>query len=236
MAELVNRTQPGVPLALFPAGTSNLLARHVGLRLNPDSMADLITHGSIIRLDAGRAGDRLFLLMISCGFDAEVVRHIHADRHANGGHISYWSYFKPILQSIRSYQCPEMRVYCDDARDGLEKEPLRARWVIAQNLPTYGWGLRLAPRADAHDGQLDLYAFDRGSFLDGLWYAAAAQVGQHERLPDCVCRRVRRLRIAADEPVAYQLDGDPGGYLPVEIEVLPERVTLMVQPTASIRG
>ena len=34
--------------------------------------------------------------------------------------------------------------------------------------------------------------------------------------------------IRADEEVAYQLDGDPGGMLPVEIEVLPGRVTLIV--------
>jgi diacylglycerol kinase family enzyme len=36
------------------------------------------------------------------------------------------------------------------------------------------------------------------------------------------------LRIAADEDVPYQLDGDPGGMLPVEVEVLPGRVSLLV--------
>jgi diacylglycerol kinase family enzyme len=28
--------------------------------------------------------------------------------------------------------------------------------------------------------------------------------------------------------VPYQLDGDPGGFLPLDIEVLPERLTLWV--------
>ncbi len=48
--------------------------------------------------------------MVGCGFDAEVVHRLHATR---GGHISMWSYSKPIFESIRSYQYPELRAYCD---------------------------------------------------------------------------------------------------------------------------
>jgi diacylglycerol kinase family enzyme len=47
-------------------------------------------------------------------------------------------------------------------------------------------------------------------------------------MSDCVMRQAGRLRITAKEPVAYQLDGDPGGVLPLDVEVLPERVTLVV--------
>ncbi len=38
----------------------------------------------------------------------------------------------------------------------------------------------------------------------------------------------RRVRIESDRPVRYQLDGDPGGMLPLDIEVLPGRLTLVV--------
>ena len=31
-------------------------------------------------------------------------------------------------------------------------------------------------------------------------------------------------------PVAYNLDGDHGGYLPVDIEIVPNRLTLMAPP------
>jgi diacylglycerol kinase family enzyme len=41
------------------------------------------------------------------------------------------------------------------------------------------------------------------------------------------------LRIESDEPVPYQLDGDPGGLLPVDVEVLPERLRLVVTPAAA---
>jgi diacylglycerol kinase family enzyme len=231
-AELVNRTNPGVPLALYPAGTSNLLARQLGLPADPESVCRMVAAGHLVQLDSGRASGRLFLLMVGCGFDAEVVRKVHAARAARGGgHLSYWSYLKPILQSIRSYQYPELRVYCDQQDGGsgeLRSAPISARWAFVFNLPRYGWGLRLAPRAMASDGVLDLCTFGGGSVCRGLWYTAAAQLGRHERLADCQTRQVQRVRITAEEPVAYQLDGDPGGLLPVEIEAVPGRVSLLV--------
>ena len=45
--------------------------------------------------------------MVGCGFDAHVVRGLHAQRR---GHIRHTTYIKPILASIRSYEYPEMRV------------------------------------------------------------------------------------------------------------------------------
>jgi len=36
--------------------------------------------------------------------------------------------------------------------------------------------------------------------------------------------------VAATRPAAFQLDGDPGGELPVEIRVLPARLRLVVDP------
>ncbi len=42
--------------------------------------------------------------------------------------------------------------------------------------------------------------------------------------------RARRVRFASAATVHYQIDGDPGGTLPVEIETLPNRLTLIVPP------
>jgi len=233
-SELVNRTEPGVPITLLAAGTANLLARYLGLSGKPEDVCETIAAGNLRRLDAGTASGRIFLLMVGCGFDAEVVRRVDARRQTSrqGGHIGYSSYVKPIFESIRSYEYPAIRVYCDEQCDGSAESPtsgLVVRWAFVLNLPRYGWGLPLAPAAVGTDGLLDLCTFERGSLWSGLRYAAAAQFGgRHRRMTDCVIRRARRIRITAAVPVAYQLDGDPGGHLPVEIEVLDRRLTAVV--------
>ena len=230
-AELTNRTEPGVPISLLAAGTANLLAKHFRLSGKPEELCRTIAAGHLHRMDAGRANGRLFLVMIGCGFDAEVVRQVHEYRESSnrrGGHIGYATYLKPVWRSVRSYRYPEIQVYCDGP-DGEAGETLRAHWAFASNLPRYGWGIPLAPKAEGNDGQLDLCTYGGGSLLRGLVFAMAAQFGGwHQKLPGCRMVRTARIRFTSDEPVAYQLDGDPGGVLPVEVQLLPERLTLLV--------
>ena len=231
-AELVNRTEPGLPICLFPSGTGNLLAGYLKLPDSPQRVCRAIEQGSLLKMDAGLASGRIFLLMASCGLDADVVYEVHRRRHrVSGGHLTRWSYVKPILDAVRSYQYPEIRVYWDRAtgvQGEQDSDALCARWVFVSNVPPYGWGMRLVPWAVGTDGELDLCTFDGGWLWNGLRYLAAAQLGWLRHLRDCRVARVTRLRIASDRPVMYQLDGDPGGWLPLEIEALPGRLTLVV--------
>ena len=88
---VVNSIPVGVPLAILPLGTENLLAKYLQIPPDPERVADLICAGRTVPLDAGRANGRIFLLMVGCGFDAEVVRRLHAARE---GHISHLDYAK----------------------------------------------------------------------------------------------------------------------------------------------
>jgi diacylglycerol kinase family enzyme len=200
---------------------------------SPEEVAEVIAAGSTVLHDAGRACGRLFFLMVSCGFDAEVVRRLHEDRT---GHIRHWSYFKPIWQTIRSYEYPELRIYCDPhdraagVSDGHPAEPIRARFAFAFNIPKYAFGFQFAPDAEGDDGLLDVCTFRRGSFGHGLWYLVNVVFGRHRRLADCSTIRVRRIRIEADVSVPYNLDGDFCGFLPLDVEIIPERLTLLVPP------
>jgi len=231
MAELVNRTDPGVPIAILPAGTANLLSQHLGFHRSVAQWVEAIARGRTIRLDAGRANGRLFTLMLGCGFDAEVVRELEAGRT---GHIGRFAYFRPIARALAHYGFPKMLIYCDDCKvateDTTPAEPFEAGWLFAFNLPCYGGGFRFAPASDGRDGLLDVCTFRQTARWHGVRYFAALVLRSHRRLADCRFLRTGRLRIDAEDKVPYQLDGDFAGYLPVEVEVLPERLTLVIPP------
>jgi diacylglycerol kinase family enzyme len=232
-AELVNRTEPGTPLAILPAGNENLLARHFGIGPTPEECFHTLVAGHVQRFDAAQAGDRIFLLMLGCGFDADVVRRVHLDRR---GHVQSLNYLWPIMESIRNYDYPDLRVYWDDETEGKngsnEAAETVLHWLFAFNLPGYGAGLQIAPEADGNDGMLDVCTFRQGGLLQGLRYTAAIYLGMHREISDYGHRRVRSLRITSPGQVPYQLDGDPGGFLPVEVKVLPQRLTLILPQTA----
>lgn len=230
VALLANKTPPGAPLAILPLGTENLLARHLGLAADPAALAKVIDDGCTHSFDMGDAGGRLFSLMAGCGFDAEVVRRLHTERKGNIHHLSY---LKPIVEAIRTYEYPELRVrYAlaeSDRQTNELTEELTARWVFVVNVPRYAGGLNLAPGAAGDDGLLDVCTFREGSLWNGLVYLGGIMLGQQESMQDYTHIRTRRLTIEASAPVPFQLDGDPGGTLPVEICVRPARLTLLVR-------
>ncbi len=226
-AAVVNIIPRTAKLAIFPLGTENLLAKHLQLTNDPVQAATIIDDGRTVQLDAGMANERLFLVMLSCGFDAAVVMNMHQVRT---GHINRWSYAKPIWWAIRSYNYPMIEVRC---LDGDQSEPASQNvhsnaWVFAFNLPRYAAELSFCPQAIGDDGWLDVCTFKRGGLWAGLGYLWRLWRGKHQQLKDFRHVRSRKFRLTAPQPVPYQIDGDPGGYLPLDIEVLPNRLTLIV--------
>ncbi len=227
-----------VPLLALPLGTENLLARYVGQSPDPADVRRTLDEGVTIELDLGRAGDRYFLLMISAGFDAEVIRSLHKDRRGN---ITRRSYYLPTLRTIRGYGYPEMQLYCRDAASGgvahSDGEPLRCRWLFGFNLPLYALGIPLASEAVGTDGLLDMVAFERGGLSSVARYLWHVLRSSHGRLADAAQLRCRRFRLESGgvPDVAYQLDGDFAGTLPVDVEVLPRQLRLFVAREAAGR-
>ncbi|MEM6798202.1 MAG: diacylglycerol kinase family protein [Planctomycetota bacterium] len=228
---ILNETPPGTPIGVVPAGTENLLAKYTGLRVTGGEIAGLLERGVVVQMDAGCAGDRLFALMISAGFDAEVVRKVHAHRDGN---ITHLAYAKPILDAVCTYPYPAMRVSWTD-RDGAEQQTT-GRWVFGVNLPRYAQGLPIVPEASGVDRLLDVCVFRRGGTAAGLWYLWNILRRRRQKVESVTTARCGRFRIESDEPnVAYQLDGDPGGVLPVEVSVAPCRLSLLVSRSAAER-
>ena len=212
IGDVVNRF-PGVPLATLPLGTENLLAKYLGIQPSGVQVAELIANGSRRTLDLGQLNGRRFTLMASCGFDAAVLQRAHATRRGN---IHKWDYLPPIWHAFRKYEHPPVRVFVND-----EPQPRIARLLLAFNLPRYAYGIPFAPQATAEDGELDLCLFERGSTFQMVRYLGHVLAGRHQLLPDVTCLRASRVRIEADVAVPWQMDGDPAGFTPVTLEVLP---------------
>lgn len=222
---VVQKTPEGTVIAPMPMGTENLVAKQFGISSKTGPMIDTLMRGETVAIDAGVANGRLFLVMVTCGFDAEVVRAMHLTRR---GHISRLSYLGPTLRAIRRYRFPELTV----AIQG-EESPVVCRWAMAFNLPRYAASLAIEPEAVGDDGRLDLCAFQNGSVLGGFRYLAGIVLKRHSQWPDVIRRSFTNCEVSAPVPVAYQIDGDYGGKLPVKIGVLPGRVRLRLPPTGA---
>src|SRR5260221_12235374 len=66
-------TGTGVPLAIIPMGTGNLLARNIGLPAGLDEALAVALGGADRAIDAGRVNGALFVVMAGLGLDARML-------------------------------------------------------------------------------------------------------------------------------------------------------------------
>lgn len=217
--EVINRA-PGAPVVAFPLGNENLLARHFGFNRSTRRLASIIASGNLQRIDLARAGSRLFSTMASAGFDAEVVHRVHRHRRS---HINKFDYLRAILQTVWTHSFSEIEVEIEET-----SEVLRGSLALIFNLPRYALGLDIAPRASESDGHLDLYVFERPGLLPLMAYFAAILGKYHERLAKVQHRRVKSVFMRSQDPIYFQMDGDPAGMLPISIRIAPQALPLIV--------
>ena len=229
VGDVLNR-YPGCPLTILPLGTENLLARYLGIPGCGRSVGEIIAAGHVRTVDLATIGERRFSLMASVGFDAEVVHRLDAIRT---GHVRRASYLKPIWDSLRSYQYPDLRIRLDD-----DPQTYTAKLTMVVNINAYALGIQPAKSARDNDGLLRVLLFERGSTFQMLRYFYKVMRGKHESLADIRTLRASRIHVESDVAVPVQIDGDPAGMTPVDIRVLPAAAQIIAPPsktTAAIK-
>jgi diacylglycerol kinase (ATP) len=206
-----------VPLAVWPDGTSSVLAQELGLPGSLELLADVIAAGATRRVSVGRAGERYFVLMAGVGLDADAVRAIHPGMKPLTGEGAYWM---AGLRQLTDWRPVHFLVEVDGTQHS-------ATFAVVANAPCYGGGLRFAPEASMDDDVLDLCLFDSIQRHRFAQYLAAAFSGAHLDLPDVTYLRTRRALAHGPESRFVQVDGELLGPLPVSFECVPAALSLV---------
>lgn len=206
------------PLAVWPGGTSNVLARELRLPGSLDLVARVIAGGTIRRVSVGRAGERYFLLMAGVGLDADVLRSVHPGLKRLTGEGAYW--MAGLKQLTDWHPVPFL----------LETEAGQhsATFAVVANAASYGGGLQFAPEARMDDDLLDICLFDSIQRHRFARYLAAAFTGSHLGMPGVTYLKTRRAVVHGDGNRFVQVDGELHGPLPVSFECVPDALSLVV--------
>lgn len=220
----------GVPVALFPFGTENLFARQHGMERDVEKIVSLVTGGRSRAVDVGVVNGEVFLMMVSIGLDATVVHDLAARRR---GPISHASYVMPIARAMLNWRAPRLRVRVD----GADLDPPGPGMLVVANTRQYAGRLDPASTALDDDGLLDVVLFS----VRNRWELL-------RRVTQCWCRRLlnsrgvmhgrgRSIRVEAQSPQVFQVDGDPPAVVggrppttPLEISVLPGALRVFRPP------
>ncbi len=219
--------QTGLPVFMFPLGNENLFARQFEGCRDPRRAAEILTTGGTRAIDLGRAGERLFAIVASAGFDGDTAHRLARwRRQANGlRRVRSFSYAAPIVAAAFGYRYPLLDIDADGRR-------VRGALCMVFNVPRYASNLMLAPDADPSDGLLDWVVFERPGSLPLARYALAVWLRRHRQRADVHHGQARQIRLAAAEPVPLEIDGEAADFAPIEIEVAPRAMRVVVPPEA----
>ncbi|HEX3970757.1 MAG TPA: diacylglycerol kinase family protein [Stellaceae bacterium] len=213
----------GLPLAILPLGTANVLAQELGLPRDPEALAEIAALSptrSIVPAEivtAERNEPWRFLLMAGIGFDAEVVANLNLKLKRKIGKGAY------ALGSLAQLGRHERRLF--DARiDGTAESP--ASLVVARG-HYYGGKFVLAPQARLDEPALHTVLFPGASRLAALRYMTAVVTSTLKHQCDVEVRGAREIELAGPEGAPVQIDGDVRAHLPASIRLASSPLALI---------
>lgn len=205
-------------LAVIPAGTANVLAYELALPKRPAAIAAAILGGKTVPLHTGTANGRAFFLMVSVGFDAEVVHHV---RPAEKKRWKQLAFVATALRRGFGRRQPDLEVETD-------RGDLTCRLAVVSKAVHYGGPFRIAPEAGVTRPGLVLVALTRDDpaalFLAGM----ALLAGRLHRSRAVRVMAVERVRITSTGAVPAQLDGEAFGTTPLDIIAGPAPLRIVV--------
>jgi diacylglycerol kinase family enzyme len=217
----------GVPMAIVPQGTGNLLARNLGLPLGLDRAIEVAFQGvnrpidvgvlEAARRDGSTTGEEVFLVMAGMGLDADMLEATRPAMKKSFGWIAYADAVWRTLPKSKPFRL-RYRI------DGRDPRSARVHSMVIANCDMLPGGLRIVPDSQPDDGVLDIAGFrPRGPFgVAKVWTTVAVENSLLRRFAwgrrisdrrttqgrDVIYRRGTHVSLRVDEPIGIQVDGD----------------------------
>lgn len=215
---VLNGLAPGAAtLGVIPLGTSNVLARELGIASLEDALAR-VARGASRPISVGelRCGgeSRRFLLMAGVGVDGAVVRAVRLNEKKL---VGKGAYLLSALRVLAAWDRGKLTV-----RGG--GRSLTCHSVIVCNAARYGGNFLLAPEMDLFSPGFQVVCISGGR-LAHLRLVLRLGLGRAADSRSLVSFPASEIEVLGDKPV--QLDGDYFGCAPLRLASVPDFLRLI---------
>lgn len=207
-----------IPLAFLPLGTTNVLAKELGIPEEIKKAVALAITGIPKKISLGRINKRFFSLMAGIGFDGEAVFRVKNNliKRISGKGAYILSGTKTLIR----YNPSIIKVRTS-------KGEFEGYSAVIGKASCYGGYFQVTPEAKLTEPLLDLCLFKGRARSDMIRYINGVIKKRHLNFEDVMYGKFSELEVTSTDTVHIQIDGDYFGTLPAEIDVVPDAVSLI---------
>ena len=216
----------GVPLGIVPAGSTNIVARDLGIPPHlPAAVSTLFGPHHRIPLDVGLCGEHAFLHMAGAGIDS---RLFEATNSSLKRRIGWLAYLPPAAHELLGSAARFEVATDDDVHEVTSPLVLVANGgsIITPRLTLY-------PGFRKDDGYLDVLIFTASSPAQIFRTLGRLATRHLDLSPFVLHRRARRVVLSATPGLPIQLDGDVVTRTPATFTVDPAAIEVVVPSHSS---
>lgn len=208
--------------SFIPMGTVNDLARALGISLDSEEAVAQLDQLEKKPLDIGKVNNDYFSNVIAIGTIPEAVQEVEPEQKTKLGPLAYFLEGTKALRDNAAYTFDMMI-------DGEHIEQESILLLIALSNSVGGFE-KLVPDASTEDGYLHLIALKGKEVMNKLAVIPKIFTGEAVNDDRVLYRKFKygTINTIENESIYSNVDGDEGDALPLEVQVLPHHLTVLV--------
>jgi diacylglycerol kinase (ATP) len=214
-----------IPLAQLPSGTASQIALALNISRDLEEALELLfsAPAKVVELDVGYlpGADRYFALITGAGFDARIIEQSPRDLKRRLGFLAY------VLVGLKeSFRLERSSVTL--TLDGRVRR-VRAHTAMIVNIGRIdNANISIGPDIWHHDGILNIVAIGSVGLRDNLRLAIKMLRRDYRTDHNLRYFRAKKVKISSSPPLPTQIDGDELDTTPLEAEIVPGGVRVLV--------
>jgi diacylglycerol kinase (ATP) len=214
---IMNSSQRGRRLAVFPSGTADDFARNMDIPLDRDDALKALLGDGERTIDLMRVNDRYAGVTVGIGLDAEIAYRSYQSKHLRL--LAYWYHGLSMLFN----PMPKSELAITLGGERVEGDYLL---VVAGNAGSYGRYMKMLPQAEMDDGVINLATFGQMNRFKALLLFGMSTMGKHTWARQMDEYDTSEMVIECLNDVYAQFDG--------EVSIFPkgEILNMSVEPLA----
>lgn len=213
-----------IPLVILPGGSANVLATELGIPSDLKEACTLLSHGPLETktIDVGQFDKRYFIVGISLGFEADVVKGADRETKNKMGIFAY------LLSAVAALKITKKAVYHLKI-DGQEHE-VQGLICLITNTGNLGFSnISFDKQIDVSDGFLDVVVVRKANL--SLFKLIVVTLLKRER-PDNL-KLVKHwqgkdISVSSSPKQTVQCDGEILKKIPLHIKIIPGAIKVLV--------